>query len=146
MAAGKVSADSTDAINGSQLFATNTVIGNVANSAKTVLGGNAAVDAAGTISMTNIGGTGKATVHDAIQSVAENPLTFAGDTGTNVKRKLGETLTVKGGKTTGLTDNNIGVVADDTTNTLTIKLAEAVNLGETGSLTINNTNLNKDGF
>ena len=99
VAAYRISAKSTDAINGSQLFATNTVLGNVANSVKTVLGGNAAVGTDGNITMTNVGGTGKATVHDAIQSVAENPLTFAGDTGTNVKRKLGETLNVKGGET-----------------------------------------------
>ncbi|MDO5542815.1 MAG: ESPR-type extended signal peptide-containing protein, partial [Acinetobacter sp.] len=145
VAAGKVSADSTDAINGSQLFATNTVVGNVANSVKTVLGGNAAVDAAGTISMTNIGGTGEVTVHDAIQSVAENPLTFAGDTGTNVERKLGETVNVVGGNTGNLTDNNIGVVADGT-DTLTLKLAEAIDLGSNGSVTTGNTQINTDGL
>ena len=66
--AGEISATSTDAINGSQLYATNDVINNVAGSVTTVLGGNAQVDNKGNISMTDIGGTGENTVHDAIKS------------------------------------------------------------------------------
>ncbi|MDP8175772.1 ESPR-type extended signal peptide-containing protein, partial [Phocoenobacter skyensis] len=44
VAPGEISQTSTDAINGSQLFATNTVLGNVATSVKDNLGGNAAID------------------------------------------------------------------------------------------------------
>lgn len=66
--AGEISATSTDAINGSQLYATNDVINNVAGSITTVLGGNSQVDSKGNITMTDIGGTGENTVHDAIKS------------------------------------------------------------------------------
>ena len=66
--AGEISATSTDAINGSQLYVTNDVINNVAGSVTTVLGGNAQVDSKGNITMSNVGGTGEATVHDAIKS------------------------------------------------------------------------------
>lgn len=66
--AGEISATSTDAINGSQLYATQDVINNVAGSVTTVLGGNAQVDNKGNITMTDIGGTSENTVHDAIKS------------------------------------------------------------------------------
>lgn len=66
--AGEISATSTDAINGSQLYATNDIINNVAGSVVNVLGGNAQVDNKGNITMTDIGGTGENTVHDAIKS------------------------------------------------------------------------------
>ncbi|MBE2897252.1 hypothetical protein HPC38_10275 [Pasteurellaceae bacterium HPA106] len=68
VAAGKISADSTDAINGSQLYLTQKVLGNVANSTKNVLGGDAAVSPEGNITMSNIGGTGKNTVDEAIKA------------------------------------------------------------------------------
>ena len=69
VAAGRVNAQSTDAINGSQLYGVANAVGNVANSTTNILGGNAKVDQNGTITMTNIGDTGKNTVHEAIQSV-----------------------------------------------------------------------------
>ena len=69
VAAGRVNAQSTDAINGSQLYGVANAVGNVAKSTKNILGGNAKVDQNGTITMTNIGDTGKNTVHEAIQSV-----------------------------------------------------------------------------
>ena len=68
VAAGRVSAQSTDAINGSQLYGVVNAVGNVAKSTKNILGGNAQVDQNGTITMTNIGDTGKNTVHEAIKS------------------------------------------------------------------------------
>ena len=68
VAAGRVSAQSTDAINGSQLYGVANAVGNVANSTKNILGGNAQVDQNGSITMTNIGDTGKNTVHEAIKS------------------------------------------------------------------------------
>ncbi|WP_201608071.1 YadA-like family protein [Psychrobacter okhotskensis] len=62
-------------------------------------------------------------------------LDFTGDnTATTVNRQLGQKLTVKGGATTALSDNNIGVVADNVSNTLTVKLAKNIDLGETGSV------------
>ena len=85
-----------------------------------------------------------ATVKD-LYDLSQSPLTFAGDnTGTNVTRKLGDTLTIKGGKTQtdDLTENNIGVVADNTNGSLTVKLAKTLsNLDavNTGTLTATNS-------
>ncbi|HDR1313704.1 TPA: adhesin, partial [Pasteurella multocida] len=74
VAAGRINATSTDAINGSQLYLALNALGNVGNTLVTnVLGGNAAInttgDNAGTLTMSNIGGTGKGTIHDAIEAV-----------------------------------------------------------------------------
>ncbi|MDG6230646.1 YadA-like family protein [Glaesserella parasuis] len=56
----------------------------------------------------------------------DDGLTFSGDDDQDVTRKLGTELTIKGGKSTGLTENNIGVVKDTTTgaNGLVVKLAK----------------------
>ncbi|MFW1746073.1 YadA-like family protein [Acinetobacter guillouiae] len=62
LADGKVSADSDQAINGSQLHDT-------AESVANALGGNAKVNPDGTIKTNNIGNTGKDNVHDAIASI-----------------------------------------------------------------------------
>ncbi|HDX1178932.1 TPA: YadA-like family protein [Pasteurella multocida] len=74
VAAGRINATSTDAINGSQLYLALNALGNVGNTLVTnVLGGNAAItkegDTAGSLTMTDIGGTGQSTIHDAIQAV-----------------------------------------------------------------------------
>jgi len=81
VAAGVISATSTDAINGSQLYATNNYLSNLAGSVKNVLGGDAAVDNAGNVTMSNIGGTGKGNVNDAIAAA-------------NTKVAAGENITV----------------------------------------------------
>ncbi|GAB3230068.1 YadA-like family protein [uncultured Psychrobacter sp.] len=79
-----------------------------------------------------------------ISSVIDLGLDFTGDnTATTVTRNLGEKLTVKGGATTALSDNNIGVVADDTSKTLTVKLAE--NLIGLDSVTTGNTVMSNAG-
>lgn len=69
--AGEISATSTDAINGSQLYATNDVVNNLGTTVVNVLGGNADLDSKGNITMTNVGGTGENTVHDAIKHNAD---------------------------------------------------------------------------
>ena len=69
VAAGEISENSTDAVNGSQLYATNNIIGNVANSVKNVIGGNVKVNNNGEISASNIGGTDQPTINDAIASI-----------------------------------------------------------------------------
>ncbi|WP_330453568.1 YadA-like family protein [Pasteurella multocida] len=74
VAAGRINATSTDAINGSQLYLALNTLGNVGNTLVTnVLGGDAAItkegDTAGSLTMTDIGGTGQSTIHDAIQAV-----------------------------------------------------------------------------
>ena len=80
-----------------------------------------------------------ATVKD-LYDLSQVPLTFAGDTGDSVKKKLGDTLTIKGGKTqtTDLTNDNIGVVANSTDNSLTVKLAKTL----TGLDAVNTETLN----
>ena len=69
VAAGQVTATSTDAINGSQLHSVASAVANVAGSVKDIIGGDAKVDETGKITATDIGGTGKATLHEAIESV-----------------------------------------------------------------------------
>ena len=69
VAAGRIAADSLDAINGSELYMTNNILGNVASSTAAILGGNAAVGTDGTLTMSDVGGTGEETVHDAIKAV-----------------------------------------------------------------------------
>ena len=81
-----------------------------------------------------------------VAAQAANPLKFDGDSGTTVERKLGTTLNVKGGATGTLTDNNIGVVADKASNTLRLKLAQNVDLGNAGSLKTGNTTVNNNGL
>ena len=81
VAAGVISATSTDAINGSQLYATNNYMSNFAGDVKTKLGGNAALGNDGHLTMTNIGGTGKDNVNDAIAAA-------------NTKVAAGENITV----------------------------------------------------
>ena len=81
-----------------------------------------------------------------VAAQAANPLKFDGDSGTTVERPLGTTLNVKGGATGTLTDNNIGVVADKASNTLRLKLAQNVDLGNAGSLKTGNTTVNNSGL
>lgn len=97
--AGSLDADSTDAVNGSQLFATNR---NVTKNAGDITDLTTRLDGAG--------------------------MTFAGDSGTPVTKKLNETLTLTGGETsvdslTQLSDKNIGLVAD-TDGKLEVRLAK----------------------
>ncbi|HDR1007209.1 YadA-like family protein [Pasteurella multocida] len=88
VAAGRINATSTDAINGSQLYLALNALGNVGNTLVTnVLGGNAAIvkegDNAGTLTMSNIGGTGADTIDAAIAAVktqaAQKTQVVAGD-------------------------------------------------------------------
>ncbi len=72
VAPGEISATSTDAINGSQLHATNEVLGNVGDTVVSNFGGDAAIDPDGNITFTDIGGTGKDNIHDAIKASKED--------------------------------------------------------------------------
>ncbi|WGE61348.1 YadA-like family protein [Actinobacillus equuli] len=132
VADGDISPTSKQAVNGSQLYAANQ---NIAN----YLGGNSTVDDKGnvtaptyTVTKTD-GSTATANnVGEAINNLNNEvvkPLTFTGDTGAASERKLGSTVTVKGGVTdeAKLADNNIGVVSDGN-GTLTVKLAKDLNI------------------
>ncbi|WP_349687803.1 ESPR-type extended signal peptide-containing protein [Acidaminococcus sp. DS4831] len=121
--AGNLSADSTDAVNGSQLFATNQ---NVSNNTTNISNLTTRLDGAG--------------------------MTFAGDSGNAVTKKLNETLTLTGGETsadnlTQLSDKNIGLVAD-TDGKLEVRLAKDLT-GLTGAAFSNRnftTQLTGDGL
>ena len=80
-----------------------------------------------------------------INNTIAKGLNFAGDTGADINKQLGEKLSIKGGASADLTDNNIGVISDGAQ--LNVKLKKDVNLGPNGSLTINGkTYVNKDGL
>lgn len=74
-------------------------------------------------------------------------LNFGGDSGKEVNRKLGDTLTVKGGDTISSdpATKNISVTANGK-DTLTVRLAKDINLGNTGSVTTGNTQVNNAGI
>ena len=178
--AGRVTADSTDAINGSQLYTVLTYSGfNVQQNgtSKSRINNNGFVnfkdgnlttvnvtdadngtivkfdvnttnittDAAGNATAANRNNIATAgDVADAINNVRNMPLTFAGDTGTNVTRKLGETVKLVGGVTdeTKLSDGNIGVVANGN-DKLEIKLAKDIKVD---SVKAGDTTINTDGL
>ena len=117
--AGEISATSTDAINGSQLYATQDVINNVAGSVTTVLGGNAQVDNKGNITMTDIGGTGENTVHDVIKSHNDKIAANAKGVADNAKAIADNSAKIA---------DNTNAIAENTkainTNTADIRAAE----------------------
>lgn len=69
-------------------------------------------------------------------------LSFEGDDNKSIKKQLGETLTIKGGRTTDLADNNIGVVSD-TYGALHVKLAKT--LSGLTSVVAGNTTMDTSG-
>ena len=113
VAAGRISDSSTDAINGSQLYATQNVMNNIGKSAVGVLGGNAAIANDGTIKMTNIGGTGESTIHDAIASI------------NNASYKSFKLNTAKTNNTNGVAEN---YSLEEITNGATITLEAGHNI------------------
>ena len=89
----------------------------------------------------------KTTAEAANTAVTTKGIKFDGDTGTTITRKLDETLNIKGNTATSavLTDGNIGVVSNGT-DTLLVKLAQKINLGTAGSVTMGNTVISNDGL
>ncbi|MWQ37995.1 hypothetical protein F9892_11090, partial [Glaesserella parasuis] len=62
-----------------------------------------------------------------------------------IAKKLNERLEIKGGAdTTKLSDNNIGVIAEN--GVLNVKLAKNIDLGTDGSVTMGNTTMNDSGI
>ena len=89
----------------------------------------------------------KTTAEAANTAVTTKGIKFDGDTGATVTRKLDETLNIKGNTATSavLTEGNIGVVSNGT-DTLLVKLAQKINLGTAGSVTMGNTAINSNGL
>ena len=151
VAAGRMNASSTDAINGSQLYAVANSLGNLATTTKNILGGNAALDPdTGKLTMSDIGFTGKSTIHDAIRYNKDNidkGLFFYGDNFVQNQVKLGDTVRIKGGASGALADNNIGVQADGN-GTLNVKLAKKITSLDSvtaGTATIDNKGVSVGG-
>ena len=78
-----------------------------------------------------------------INTTLDKGLNFAGDTGAVSNRKLGDTITVKGGATGALSDGNIGVESDGN-GTLNVKLAKT--LTGLDSVTAGGTTINNGGL
>ena len=116
VASGVVSSISTDAINGSQLYATDVALGNVASSTKNILGGNAKLNPDGSLTMTNIGGTGKNTIHDAIAASQEEVVA-----GTNIASVVKTTDATTGVDTFTVNANGTTASAGSTAVTVTSK-------------------------
>ncbi|WP_420000917.1 YadA-like family protein [Actinobacillus pleuropneumoniae] len=146
VADGDISPNSTQAINGSQLYDANQ---NIAN----YLGGGSKLDDKGnviapTYTITKVDGntTTANNVGDAITNLNNEvvkPLTFAGDTGAASERKLGSTVTIKGGvqDSSKLSENNIGVVSDGK-GTLAVKLAKDIKVDSVEAKTVNANTVN----
>ncbi|MGP4789946.1 ESPR-type extended signal peptide-containing protein, partial [Psychrobacter sp. 1Y11] len=146
VAAGRVSANSTDAINGSQLYGTNqavTALGNnldtAGQSVATALGGNSSYNPANhTVSANlNVNGTNYTNVESAIKYAAQGwNVQTNGDTTSNVAP--GSTVQLKDGKNIKITRNGKDITvatADDVTFTKVTS----------GSMTVNNTDSTANG-
>ena len=110
--AGAINATSTDAINGSQLYATNDVVNNLGTTVVNVLGGNADLDSKGNITMTNVGGTGENTVHDAIKHNADK---IAANTAniTNNANKIADNAQRITTNANNITDNSMRITTNE---------------------------------
>ena len=80
-----------------------------------------------------------------LTNTVNSGLTFKGDTGTQFNRALDTTVNVVGGTTGNGTTNNVVVTANGT-DTLTVKLAENIDLGTNGSVTTGNTKISNAGL
>uniref|UniRef100_UPI003D6F65CD ESPR domain-containing protein n=1 Tax=Enterobacter chuandaensis TaxID=2497875 RepID=UPI003D6F65CD len=122
VAIGDLNSSSTDAVNGSQLFATNQIVDN---------------------NTKNIENNTK-----AITTLADTPLTFKGNTGT-VAKTLGDTVNIVGGASTAgsFSSANISTTVDNQTGNLIIQMADnpvftsATIGGTAGNTKLDNTGL-----
>lgn len=60
-------------------------------------------------------------------------------------KKLNERLDIKGGATSNLTENNIGVNVDSTTDVMKVQLAQNIDLTDKGSVMMGNTTIDNGG-
>ena len=139
VAAGRVNAQSTDAINGSQLYGVANTLGNLASTTKGILGGNAALDPdTGNLSMSNIGNTGKGTIHDAIKfnkDTIDKGLNFDANTGGAKNNLLGSKVTIKGDGS----NINATITQANGDTTINMTLGNTVTIGAANPVTINGT-------
>ena len=139
VAAGRVNAQSTDAINGSQLYGVANTLGNLASTTKGLLGGNAALDPdTGNLSMSNIGNTGKGTIHDAIKfnkDTIDKGLNFDANTGGAKNNLLGSKVTIKGDGS----NINAAITQANGDTTINMTLGNTIKVGTANPVTIDGT-------
>ena len=139
VAAGRVNAQSTDAINGSQLYGVANTLGNLASTTKGLLGGNAALDPdTGNLSMSNIGNTGKGTIHDAIKfnkDTIDKGLNFDANTGGPKNNLLGSKVTIKGDGS----NINAAITQANGDTTINMTLGNTIKVGTAKPVTIDGT-------
>ena len=142
--AGEVSAASTDAVNGSQLYATQNVIGNIGKGVATNLGGGAALKPDGTFTaptynLTDANGNAvsKNNVGDALNVLNSRLGTVGG--GFQVAAATGATQTVKPGNTLKFIDgtNTTTEVSTDGAGVTTVKINATGGSGAAVPLTSN---------
>ncbi|WP_346314609.1 YadA-like family protein [Acinetobacter sp. CWB-B33] len=137
VANGDVNAASKDAINGSQLHQT-------VNSIKNSIGGNTSLNADGSVATSNVGNTGKNTIHDAIDSI--NNVANNANKGWNLTANGQDQSAVKPGDTVDFanTDGNIQVSKNG--NQIKVDLAKDLNLGKDGSIKTGDTTIDDNGL
>ncbi|MBZ6534288.1 ESPR-type extended signal peptide-containing protein, partial [Acinetobacter seifertii] len=130
VAAGTISASSTDAVNGSQLNTTNQNVTTAQNTANTAVTNAAAAQNTANTAVTNAA---------AAQATADKGLNFSVNGGTADNVKLGETVNFANG-------TNTTAVYDPTTNTYKYNVNDNISLTNAGSLTVGNSKVDNSGL
>ncbi|WP_442778169.1 hypothetical protein [Acinetobacter nosocomialis] len=130
VAAGTVSASSTDAVNGSQLNTTNQNVTTAQNTANTAVTNAAAAQNTANTAVTNAA---------AAQATADKGLNFSVNGGTADNVKLGETVNFANG-------TNTTAVYDPATNTYKYNVNDNIALTNAGSLTVGNSKVDNSGL
>ncbi|QNW93938.1 YadA-like family protein [Acinetobacter seifertii] len=130
VAAGTISSTSTDAVNGSQLNATNQNVTTAQNTANTAVTNAAAAQNTANTAVTNAA---------AAQAIADKGLNFSVNGGTADNVKLGETVNFADGTNTTAT-------YDPATNTYKYSVNDNIALTNAGSLIVGNTKVDNIGL
>ncbi|WP_151762218.1 ESPR-type extended signal peptide-containing protein, partial [Acinetobacter seifertii] len=130
LAAGTISASSTDAVNGSQLNTTNQNVTTAQNTANTAVTNAAAAQTTANTAVTNAA---------AAQATADKGLNFSVNGGTADNVKLGETVNFANG-------TNTTAVYDPATNTYKYNVNDNIALTNAGSLTVGNSKVDNNGL
>ncbi len=130
VAAGTISASSTDAVNGSQLNTTNQNVTTAQNTANTAVTNAATAQNTANTAVTNAA---------AAQATADKGLNFSVNGGTADNVKLGETVNFADG-------TNTTAVYDPATNTYKYNVNDNIALTNAGSLTVGNSKVDNSGL
>jgi autotransporter adhesin len=137
VADGTVALNSKEVVNGGQLFG-------VSDSIKNIIGGNTTVNADGSLTTQNIGGTGQNTINGAITELGNNITTLNG--GFNLQTNGQNKSAIKAGDlidigVLDITDKNLTAVKQG--NNVAFALSQDLNLN---SVTMGNTTINNNGL